>query len=419
VVAAFLSSGKSIAEVAREYQQTEETLRKWVREAADAVVSAELAGPDDAGSDRRVEPDVSSPEYQAQVVAWYLTSRTSLAEVASALNLSESTVREWVWNATPDAASTRAPLPAWAERVKQFDDSGRVPEVVEPTASTDRDAGAALAVAEAAEEVARARAEAAEARKELARAERIAAKATARADAAAEMAAEATARAQAAAEAVAAARAETAAARMETAAAYAAAVEAVLRAQITAAETVGRAEASAAEAMAKAEAVAAEGEMVAARTLAQPGIGGVGTEAFPIGVSPAQNVAGEDGAAAKDASGSQAATVPRQSTEPERIGEVERTVADALPRCDVAVAGGEAEAEARAKIAEVMSRMAQADLWVRATARTEAEARAEALGLLGVDEAQAEFEVLSQGLRWLPGRVQVRARIRVSEGTRS
>src|SRR5882724_7541184 len=46
VVAAFVASGRTIAEVAHEYNLTELTLREWIRQAADEVVGAGRAGPE-------------------------------------------------------------------------------------------------------------------------------------------------------------------------------------------------------------------------------------------------------------------------------------------------------------------------------------------------------------------------------------
>jgi len=122
-----------------------------------------------------------SPASKAEVVAWYLSSGKSIADVASELNLSESTLREWVWNTSLDGT--------------------------DPPNGQKRSSSART-------------------RKTLA---------------------EAVARAQAAEEAEASARADLAAARDETRTAYAAAVEAVLRAEIVAAAAVAEAERAARE----------------------------------------------------------------------------------------------------------------------------------------------------------------------------
>jgi hypothetical protein len=79
----------------------------------------------------------------------------------------------------------------------------------------------------------------------------------------------------------------------------------------------------------------------------------------------------------------------------------------------------EAEAAARAEIAQLVSRLAPVEVWVHMMARTVAEAREAALSHLGVDEAEAEIEVLSKGSRLLPDRARVRARIRVADGCHS
>jgi hypothetical protein len=78
----------------------------------------------------------------------------------------------------------------------------------------------------------------------------------------------------------------------------------------------------------------------------------------------------------------------------------------------------EAEAAARAEIAQLVSRLSPVEVWVQMVGRTVAEARDAALSHLGVGEAQAEIEVLSKGSLLLPGRARVRARIRMAEACR-
>lgn len=460
VVAAFLASGRTIAEVAHEYGLAEPTVRDWIHEAADEVARQELAGAEaDAGFQGWAEPDICSAEYRAQVVAWYLSSGKTIADVASALNLSESIVREWVWNASPDDFSGHGPLPGWAaEGLNDHDGSGFVAEVVEDEFENDDSAPeltsmdaeatpqASITAADAgvAEAVARSESKAARAAKALARAKG--------------KAAEAVARAEAAAEAEAMARAETTAARTETAAAYAAAVEAMLRAEVTAAGTVARAEAAAAEAVAKAQAVAAEAETAAAEALARSESALV--EAEEARAELAARVAAEALAVREEIAAVYAeaaeAMMRAEVSADEKVARAEAAAAEAVAQAEARAAAAEAsargqavqadavpapgtptpaavtpvgavasltpptldrsdaEARARAKIAEMVSRMAPVELWVHAMGRTLAEARQEALDQLGVDEDQAEIEVLAQGSRWIPGRVQIRARVRVA-----
>ena len=506
VVEAFLASGKTIAEVAQEYRLTERTVRDWIQEAADEVSGKEAASqetdPDPQGC---AEPGISSAEYRAQVVAWYLSSEKTIAEAAYALNLPESTVREWVWYATPDDVPGQTPLPHWAtEAANELDRLGRVPEVFEqefgnegagPELTTNETETAAQA------EIMAARAEAAEA---VARAE-------AKATAAVAAAAEARALAQ---EEVAARMAAEAATRDEIAAAYAAAVEAMLRTEATAAETVARAEAAAAEAVARAQAVGAEAEAAAADALARSGSALVEAEATRAEIATrvaaertakdeiaaiyaeaaaaviraeaaaAEKVAQTEAAAAKAVSQAQAAAA-------ETVARSEATLAEAVAQCEAAVAAVDAEAvayydvesclateatarkevaaaysateepmeraelsaaermasieaapaapvkaptmtqevaaanemdrsvradseaAARAEIAQLVSHLAPVEVWVQATGRTLAEAREAVLVQLGVNEADAEIEVLSRGSRWLPGVARVRARVRL------
>ena len=84
-----------------------------------------------------------------------------------------------------------------------------------------------------------------------------------------------------------------------------------------------------------------------------------------------------------------------------------------------ALSPDEAEAAARAEIAQLVSRLEPVELWVQVIGRTLEEARQSALEQLGVDAADAEIEVLAKGSRWLPGGVRIRARIRVTESSYS
>ncbi|MEW6471672.1 MAG: Jag N-terminal domain-containing protein [Actinomycetota bacterium] len=148
-----------------------------------------------------------------------------------------------------------------------------------------------------------------------------------------------------------------ASARAQIAAVYAEAVEAIVRAEVLAAEKVAQAEAAAAERVAQAEAAAASA-MARAEAAAARAVSDVG---------------------------------------------------------DAVEMETEDEAAARAEIAALLRRLEPVEVWVQAIGRTLAEARQAALDQLGVDESEAEFEVLEKGSRWLPGRVRVRARIRVPE----
>jgi len=308
-----------------------------------------------------------SPEYKAEVVAWYLSSGKSIADVASELNLSESTLREWVWNTSLDG--------------------------------TDQPDG-------------RKRSSSARTSKKLA---------------------EAVARAQAAEEAEASARADLVAARDETRTAYAAAVEAVLRAEIVAAAAVAEAERAAREELRAAYAAAVEA-MIRAEAAADER------------VAQAKAVAAEMVAQAKDET--HRATVSRLAAEAaarEEVAAAYASAMDAVLRAEAlaaeALAQGrpapnivipqlpdppgppaaeavEDEATARAQIAQLVSGFAPVELWVHTAGRTLAEARTSALEQLGVDEDQAEIEVLANRGRWLPGRVQIRARVRVDETAR-
>ena len=502
VVEAFLASGRSIAEVAQEYGLAKQTLREWVNQAADDIAGAAVTGQEiDPRTHAWAERCTSSAEYRAQVAAWYLSSRKTISEVAYTLNLSESTVREWVWNASPDDMVDHTPLPEWVtEGVYARDGSDFVPEVVEhefrgqdaalnaaPDVEFAAQADFAAAHAGAAEIVARA--DAAEAAKALALAER--------------KAAEAVIRAEAAADAEAAARAEIATAQAETATAYAVAVEAMLRAEVNAAGTISCAEAAAAEAVAQALTVAAEVRAAAAEAVARSEATLAEAVAHcEAAVAEAVAVAQSEVAArmaAEAAAREEIATVYAEAVEAlvrtqaeagEKVAYAEAAVAAAVAEAhasaaedvgsnmsvaagavvhaeavlvqDVAPAaapsvvvtpaaapttpalavvpvegpaaavmasdlgrgelaapveadalvGADDEAAARAKIAQLVSSLAPVEVWVQATGRTLAEAREVALDKLGVEEAEADIEVLA-GSRWLPGRVRLRARIRV------
>lgn len=414
-------------------------------------------------------PELSA-EYRTEVVNWYLSSGKAIAEVASTFDLPESTVREWVWSASPDLVGKPCP-PDWAAEALDLHDAPTcVPGVVDDELDTDEvpaqqpatDAGVAVrgetatvqaeaadavtqeeakapaaavagartetsaaesaardeiaaVYAEALEAIARAESSAAErvARVEAAAAEAVAqakaaaseaeqaaAKAVARSEAAlAEALAQceaAVAEAQAVAQAEVAARmAAEAAARDEIARTYAAAMEAVVRAEALAAEVVGRAESTTGTAMGQHRVVPA-----ATLTQAHDHAGAADPEA-PVGGLTSSLTAFE-AAAVSAGSASMGEMPPDAPVEPSASRRVtpDRT---------------QQEAEARTRISEVISRLTPVELWVHTTGRTVAEATEAALEQLGVDEAQAEVEVLTRGSRWLPGRVQIRARVRAAQ----
>ena len=484
-IEAFVASGKSIVEVAQEFRLREQTLRQWIQEAAGEVAGGNVAGPaPDADSRRCTEPDISSPEYRAQVVAWFLSSGKTIAEVAFTLSLPESTVREWLWYASPEEVPDHTPVPEWTtEAANKPDGSGFVPEVVESTfgneevASESATIDAELAAqseimaarAEAAEALARVEAKALKAEKALARAERKAAKAEACAKAAAE--AETAARAEtaaayavgveamvraelAAAEAVAQIEAAAAtavseaeaAARDEVAAVYAEAVEAVIRAEVSADERVAREKAAAAQAIAHAEAVAVEARSAAdaeveARKAAEAATREEVAAAYAVAVeamvraeiSAAERVAAAEAATAQAVAGSQPDTAgakevlaeaafaqaplvtTRTSAEPP-VATATREMPSVPPyqiaaRAQLDESAGGPEAEARAEIAQLVSRLTPVEVWVHMAGRTVAEARKAALDELGVNEADAEIQVLSKGSLLLPHGARVRARV--------
>lgn len=291
-----------------------------------------------------------SAEYKAEVVAAYISSGRTIAEFACSRNLSESTLREWVWNTPLD----------------------------EPEPATDA----------AAEAEASARAEAAAAREETRTAYAAAIEAIVRAQV---DAAEAIARAEAAA-------------RDEIAGVYAEAVEAMLQAEAAAAEKVARVEAAAAEAVAEAKAMA-ESEATSRRA-AEAAAREEVTAAYAAAMEAV--VRAVPTAATSQPEASLAVEAPEVAPAP-RPFQLSSRAADRT----------ETEAAARAEIAQLVSRLAPVELWVHTTGRTLDEARDAALEQLGVDGAQAEIEVLSNRSRWLPGRIHIRARVRVAEGGRS
>ncbi|MDQ1515844.1 MAG: Transposase, partial [Actinomycetota bacterium] len=512
VVAAFLAGGRTVAQVADEHNLTEPTLREWIRQASDEVAAGGTAGP---GAHSRpqswAQRGADSAQYQAEAVALFRTGGKTMAEIAHRLNLSESTVREWLWHA-PDVAPGRSPVRDWAgEARSDFDGIPFEAEVVEP--GIEREGAAAVfaeesavaetatqaesASVEAAELVARAEAKAARAANAKARAEAKAASAVGRAEsvateaevaARAEIAAayvaaveamlraevtadervaqaeaavaqakaeadaavaQANARADAAvaqakaeagaevaqvkveadaaramaqakaeaeaevakakadaavAQAEAGARAEAeAAARAEIAAAYAAAVEAVVRSEVTAGEAVARTEAAAAEALALGLAHAARPDalerpfmVIATQPDAAPPDAAVQSEMVPAGAAVRVAVPSAEGPAVV-----QAEVAARVETEASAPTEAE------------------AEAAARAEIALMVARLVPVEVWVQMVGRTVAEARDAVLEQLGVDEAEAEIEVVSKGSRLLPGRARVRARLRLADACRT
>ncbi len=195
------------------------------------------------------------------------------------------------------------------------------------------------------------------------------------------------------------------AAREEIAAAYAAAVEAMVRAEVLAAEKVALAEAAAAEAVAEARVAVAEAEARAAAaearvaaTEAQVAAAEVLARHRTVLTSAVASADANLPAAPEDAA---TTTHPKHSTR--RPTDADRA---------------QAEASARAQISQLVSGLAPVELWVHTNGRTVEEATEAALDQLGVDEADAEIEVLAHGSRWLPGKVQIRARVRANRATR-
>ena len=335
-----------------------------------------------------------SAEYKAEVVAWYLGSGKAIAEAASELNLSESMLREWIWYTSLDGTQAQQP-----PRVRQDADQSKARRSSR-AARADERAAEALARAEAAAKAeVSVRAEAAAAREEARAAHATAVEAIAHSKVSAEAMAEAEASARAALE--------------EIRAVYAAAVEGVVRAEVAAAERIAQAEAAAAKAVAEAEALA-ESEAVArlaAETAAHEEVAAAYASAMDA-VVRAESLAAEALA--------QGRTVPTvviaQSEVPFAVEAPKAAPAHIPFQVRSRAAGGpEDEAAARAEIAQLVARFAPVELWVHTTGRTLAEARAAALEQLGVDEGRAEIEVLFNRARWLPGRTQIRARVRIDE----
>lgn len=347
-----------------------------------------------------------SPEYQVQVVTWYLSSGKTIAEAAASLNLSESTLREWVWYTSLDDAPgwPAQPPVAQASEMASTDTDGvsrRADRAgaESPSSRTDRKLAEALARADAlAEAEASAHAEAAVAREEARAAYAAAVEAMIRTEVAA-------------AEAIAQARS---AARTEIAAVYAAAVEAVLRAEVAADGRAAKAEAAAAEAVATAN-EEAQNETVSrlkAEAAAREEAATAYASAMEV-VVRAEDLASEAMAHSR--------AVPAHLAQPEIRAIQASEMALAAKALKIKRGAGEPtndEAAARAEIAHLVSRFEPVELWVHATGRTLAEASVAALEQLGVDESEAEFEVLSDRSRWIHGRVQLRARVRSEESVR-
>ncbi len=337
VVETFLTSGKTVAEVARQHGLDDQTVRDWIRQASDEAVMGGSTHPERARSRRQATPDpVFVPEIPAS------ETESALIEALEAVD--------------------RAGAAEAAARAGEAEAVARA-EAVEAKAQV---------------QIAAAEAKATKAARALARARRKATDAVMRAEAAFE--AEAAARAEIAAvyaavvEAMVGSEVATqkavveaeAAARLQIAAVYAEAVEAIVRAEVLAAERVARAEAAAAGAVALVGAASARLER----------------------------------ACAEEASTDSSMDFQTQSAAVSDMGPLTRAVE---------------EAAARSEIAALVSQLKPVEVWVQVVGRTLAEARRAALDELGVEESQAELEVLDKGSRWLPGRVRVRARIRVPE----
>jgi SWI/SNF-related matrix-associated actin-dependent regulator 1 of chromatin subfamily A len=201
---------------------------------------------------------------------------------------------------------------------------------------------------------------------------------------------------------------------VEIAATYAAAVEAVVRAEVAAAEAVAQADAAAAQAAAWAQAE------TAARVEAEPR-----AQAESAARTESETAARTEIAAAAHAAALKAARRAEVAAAEAVAGaEADAVVSDAVPAAPVSRAAvatpnppsaAQGEDAARAEIAQLLSRLQPVALWVNGFGRSVADAREHALAQLGVDASEAEVEVLSNGPRWLPGRVRVRARIRAAE----
>ena len=386
VVGTFLASGTTVAEVARHYGLAEQTVRDWIRQASDEAIQARSTAPERSRRRGQAAPEPAwIPEIADSEIEY------ALAEALDAVRRAE---------AAETAARTQA-----AKAVARGDAAEA--EAREARARTkEAEAKAADAMARTEAAGARARAEVVEAVAKAAKA----AKALVRAQ---KKAAEAVARAEAAAESEAAIRAEITGV-------YAAAVEAIIRSEVAAQEASAEAERAAAARIAEAEAAAnqavARAEQLAAEAKAQAEVG-VAARADAEAAVRVQ-IAAVHAEAVE-------AIVRAEVVASERVANAEAALAGALAMSeeralqDHASDSGEAltedEAAARAEIAALVSRLQPVEVWVQGVGRSLAEARQVALEQLRVDESEAEFEVLDKGARWLPGRVRVRARIRVPE----
>jgi hypothetical protein len=348
----------------------------------------------------------------SRAVSEFLTGRRTIAEIAYGLNLPESTVKEWIRRASFEAVDD--PARALARAEAEID-------------AVRAEATEALARAEA--QIEASRAEATEAKVQADKAKKATAREKKKAADAAALAVATTAQAQEAA-------------RAETAAAYASAVEAMLRAEVSAAEAIQRAHDEAAEAVRRAEHASAE----AVRRAEQEAAGAVER----LEAETAARLRAEDAAeaerkarleaeqAARAASEAEAAAyaaavegmVRAEVAAAERIAQAEAVVATARLEASeggpAARAGGpslssavgpdlpttQSGAVAQAELTELVSRLAP--VWAVAKGRTVAEAVANALAQLGVDEDEAEIEVISEGSRWGHRSVRIRARIRIA-----
>jgi transposase len=342
----------------------------------------------------------------AEVVQAFLASGRTAAEVASQYGLDEQTVRDWIREASDEAVQV-GPINPERSRNRGLEAAARA-EAAEAAARAE--AAEALARAEAAE------AKAVKAARALAREKKKAADAMARAEAAAattvaraeRLAGEA--RELAEAEVAARLKAE-ASAQLQIAAVYAEAVEAMVRAEVSASEAKARAETAARDEIAavREEAAATSAAAVEAITRAE--------------VLAAERIAEAEAVAARALALAEAAS-DRFDTASAEAAASNSSRAFRAPSTTNVTAGAsdqaetEEEAAARAEIAALLSRLQPAEVWVQMVGRTLAEARRGALEQLGVDESEAEIEVLDQGSRWLPGRVRVRARIRVPQSPR-
>jgi hypothetical protein len=340
----------------------------------------------------------------AEVVEAFLASGRTVAEVAGRYGLDEQTVRDWIRQASDEAVHASAMKPkASRSRRQAAPDPAVVADIPGPETESP--------LFEALEAVARAEASEGEARVQASAAEAKAAKAARALAREKKKAADAMARAEVAGEAEAAVRAEITAV-------YAAAVEAMVRAEVAAEEAVVDAERAAATKVAQAEAAAATAVARAERSAAEA------RALAEAEVARAEAAIREEVAAAYAAAVE--AIIRAEVLAAERVDEAEAVAVGAVALAEAAsarldsvraldpMATGD-EAAARAEIAALVSRLQPVEVWVQMVGRTVQEARRGALDQLGVDESEAEFEVLDRGSRWLPGRVRVRARIRVPQ----